>query len=532
MRKLFFGIFCIATFITLLPFKGYSVDITDEEIHLYVGQPKVISVSSPKRVAVGNPAIADVANISKNEITVNPKSAGHTTLIVWDNFGEQPYSLKVFAEDTSIIKRRIDNLLATLNLPDVYTKGEDEEGKVLLLGSVKSIKDKERVAAALVQVKDKTVDLVAVKEEEAVIEIDVQIIELNRGSQDTLGFTWPGSMTLTEVASPGIQAAGISWGKLFRVAKESRAAFTLKLDALIQEGKARILSRPRLSCQSGKEAKLVVGGEVPVLSGTATPASGQGQIGVGSTTSATVEYKEYGIVLNIKPRLEDSGRIHLNLDIEVSELGDQVATSYALAYTFTKRQTTTEIFLDDGQTMALGGLIKKKSAEEIRKFPWLSDVPVLGAFFRQRTTQEGWNSDIDKVKDTELFITLTPHLVSRAGLSKELKAAPDNIPTVADDDIADPVLKYSKLIQKKILDTFSYPQAAREAGFQGTVKLSLKLSHQGNLLDLKVKEPSAYRVLDDDAFKTAQEASPYPPFPSTIKEKDLWVDIPISYQLN
>lgn len=268
MRKLFFGLLFIVTFILVLLFKGYAVgdDVTTNEIKLYIGQPQTVSVSSPKRVAIGNPQIADVANISKIELTIDPKAAGSTTLIVWDNFGEQSYRLKVYAEDMSVIKRRIDNVLSSLNLRDVYTKAEDEEAKVLLLGSVKSTKEKGIVTAALEQLKDKIIDLIAVKEEEAVIDIDVQVIELNRGSQDTLGFTWPGSMTLTEVGSPGIQIGGTTWGKLFKVSKETRDAFTLTLDALIQEGKARILSRPRISCQSGKEAKLVVGGEVPVLS--------------------------------------------------------------------------------------------------------------------------------------------------------------------------------------------------------------------------------------------------------------------------
>ena len=447
MRKLLFSLIFITTFITVLPFKGYSTSAVEEEIKFYVGQPQVISVSSPKRVAIGNPAIADVANIGKTELTINPKAAGNTTLIVWDNFGEQLYRLIVFSEDTNSIKRRIDNMLATLNLPDVYTKAEDEEGKVVLLGSVKYAKDKDRINIALAQVKDKIIDLVAVKEEEAVIEIDVQVIELNRGSQDKLGFTWPGSITFTEVGSAGISAGGTTWGKVFRVADITRDAFTLKLDALIQEGKARILSRPRLSCQSGKEAKLVVGGEVPVLSGTPTAGTTPGS--VGATTGGSVEYKEYGVILNIKPRLEESGRIHLNLDVAVSEVGDVVSTSYALAYTMTKRTATTELFLDDGQTMALGGIIKKKTSEDLKRLPWLSDVPVLGMFFRQRTTQQGWKSDTDKVNDTELFISLTPRLVSQKKPATELKPLPANIPSVSDDDIKDPVLKYSKIVQKK-----------------------------------------------------------------------------------
>jgi len=528
MRKLFFGLLFIVTFIIFLPFKGYVADDVEEEITLYMGQPKIISVSTPKRVAVGNPAIADVANIGKSDLTIVPKSAGNTTLIVWDNFGEQAYRLRVFAEDTADLKRRIDHMLKKLNLPDVYTSAEDEEGKVALLGTIKHAADRETIVAALGALKDKTVDLIELKEEEAVIEIDVQVIELSSGSQDTLGFTWPGSTTLTEVGSGAL--TGTTWGKLFHVVNESRDAFTLKVDALIREGKARILSRPRVSCQSGKEAKLLVGGEVPVLSGSVTPGTSTPG-SVGATTGGSVEYKEYGIILNVKPTIEDSGRIHLNLDVTVSEVGDVVSTTYALAYKMTKRTATTELFLDDGETMALGGLIKKKSAEDLKRVPWLSDVPVLGLFFRQRITSQGWNSDLAKGDDTELFITLTPRVVDQKKPARELKPSISGASVISDDDMKDPVLRYAKIIQRKILENLTYPAAAKEAGFQGMVKLSLKLSAQGDLLESKIKEPSNYRLLDDNAIRIAQKISPYPPFPPAIKDAQLWVDVPIIYQL-
>lgn len=235
MRKLFFGLLCIVTLVLALPFRGYSAGAADvdEEIKLYVGQSKAIPVNSPKKIAIGNPTVADVASISKTELTINPKSAGSTTLVVWDNFGESSYRLRVFIEDTNEIKRRIDNILASLNLPNIYTKAEDEENRVVLLGSVKFAKDKDKLALALGQLKNKTVDLVAVKEEEAVIEIDVQVIELNRGSQDTLGLTWPGEINLTEVGSRAISPGVSSLAKLFTIADVTREAFTLKLDALI-----------------------------------------------------------------------------------------------------------------------------------------------------------------------------------------------------------------------------------------------------------------------------------------------------------
>ncbi|MFA4988101.1 MAG: TonB family protein [Candidatus Omnitrophota bacterium] len=530
MRKLFFNLLLFCAFASLFPLGGRAADDVDEEMKLYLGEPQVIAINSPKRIAIGNPSVADVVNITKNDLTVNPKSAGTTTLVIWDDFGEQSYRLKVFTENMLEVKERIDKALQKLNLPDVYSSADEDGGKVVLLGFVKNAADRERIATVLGALKDKTIDLIKLKEEEAVIEIDVQVIELNRGSQDTLGFTWPSSLNLTEVGSPGISEAGTTWGKLFHVVNVTRDAFTLKLDALIKDGKARILSRPRVSCQSGKEAKLVVGGEVPVLSGTVTPGT-SGSTSVGATSNGSVEYKEYGIILNVRPLINDSGRVHLNLDVTVSELGDVVSTTYALAYKMTKRTATTELFLDDGQTMAIGGLIKKKSTEELKRVPWLSDIPVLGLFFRQKTSSQGWNSDLAKADDTELFITLTPHVMDQNKALQETKPVISGTPVFTEEDAKDPVTRYAKIIQRKVLENLAYPEAAKEAGFQGKVKLSLKLSAQGDLLDLKVKEPSNYRLLDDNAVSAAQKISPYPPFPPEVNKKEMWVDIPIIYQL-
>ena len=529
MRKLFIASALLIICVFILPFKQGLAEDFGEEVKLYIGDSKIISVSNPTRIAVGNPNIADVSNVGKSEVTITPKSVGSTTFVVWDNYGEQSYRLRVFTEDTTDLKRRVDNMLAKLNLPDVYTKAEDEENKVLLMGTVKHAKDKERIATALVQVKDKTMDLIVIKEDERVIEIDVQVLEIYKGVEDELGFLWPTQIKLSEVAGSTALSGTTSWGKLFTLSDLKRTAFDLTLDLLVKEGKARVLSRPRISCLNGKEAKLLVGGQVPIISGTTTP----GTDGTSTTSVASggsIEYKDYGIVLNVKPQINNDGRVHLNLEVEVSELGEKVETQNALAYLFTKRSATTELILNDGQTVGMGGLIKQKTDEEIQKFPWLGDVPVLGVFFRHKKYSEGRAGESTR-QDIELFITLTPRIVGQEKSQKELKVPPATIPVVSDDNLQDPVLKYSKIVQKKILSKLIYPGQAKEAGFQGTVRLSLNLSYQGNLLNLKLKDSSNYRILDDNAMNTAQSAGPYPPFPPTIKDKDIWVDIPITYQL-
>jgi len=532
MKKNFLAAFLLINSLGFIFNQGIGIGEINDELKLYMGSPQTISVNNPTRIALGNPAVADVVQVSKKTMTIAPKGPGKTTLVFWDNFGEQSYIIRVYSEDTKDVKRRIDNAIAKLKLKDVYTKEEDEEGKVFLLGTVKFAQDKEKLSIAMGPLKEKTVDLISVKEDETVIEIDVQVLELQKGVSNKLGFTWPGSLNITEIAAggaaPGITASGATWGKLFKLGNMTRDAYTLTLDALIQEGKARVLSRPRLSCQSGKEAKLLVGGEVPVLSSTVTGGGTAGTTG----TPGSVEYKEYGIKLNIKPKVDDRRRIHLNVNVEVSEVGTAVTTSYALAYPFIKRTASTELFLDDGQTMGIGGLIKQKSEEELRKFPWLADVPILGMFFRARTTTEG--DGFSTRGDSELFITLTPRIVSETLDGQEPGKEEPKIKPVplVNEETLDPVTKYTQIVQKRITDNLKYPPQAKGAGFQGTVRLALRLSFKGDLLEAGIREKSGYRILDENALRTARKITSYPPFPATIDSQELWIEVPIVYKLD
>src|SRR3989338_1258555 len=414
-KNIFITLLIIAGFILLPNIASTEEEAAGEEMHLYVGEAKIIPVSNPSRIVISNPNVADVSSVTREEIAITPKAPGSTSFVFWVSFGENSYLIRVFLEDMTQAKRRIDNLLSRLNLPEVYTKAEDEENKVLLLGRVKIPEDREKINLALGPLKDKAIDLIEVKEDEGVVEIDVQVLELDQGATSTLGFSWPGSVTIaTDQAGGGsalatVVTAPAKWSTFFDVTKLSRLSFEWKLDALIQEGKARILSRPRLTCQSGKEAELFVGGEKPIFTTTVAATTG--------SSGTQVEYKEYGIKLNIKPRISEDERIKVSLNVEVSELESTTpetigsATSpTAKAYPLTKRNASTELFLNDNQTLSIGGLIKQKTSEELRKFPWLADLPVLGGFFRQRATSKGGGYNVKG--DTELFITLTPRIVS------------------------------------------------------------------------------------------------------------------------
>ncbi len=536
MKKLSLAAALVVLSLVIFPGRDYAVEGIGEELKLYLGQVKFVPVNSPTRIVIGNPAIADVTNVTSNEITIMPKSVGSTSFTLWDSFGEQSFRVLVCPEDMTDTKRRIDNLLSKLNLPGVYTKAEDQENKVLLLGKVELPQDREMISLALGPLKDKTTDLIVVKEEEAIIEIAVEVLELDKGATNTLGFTWPASFTLSTDQVTGSTYTGIPvtrWGSLFTNTKWSRSVFEFKLDALIQEGKARVLSRPRLACQSGKEAELLVGGEKPIFTTTVAASTG--------AEGTEVEYKEYGIKLKIKPTLTDDNRIKAALNIEVSELESttpesigSTTTTTAKAYPLTKRNTSTEVILNDEQVMAIGGLIKQKSSEELRKLPWFADLPLIGFAFRQRTTTTG--SGYNTKGDTELFITITPKIVTgkkeAVKVAKVAEDAPSRVISADEEKSSEPMVQYTDVVKKRILERLSYPREAKESGFQGTVKLRLHLSYQGELLDAMIKDPSGYKILDDNTLEIARGIASYPAFPSSIDLRDLWVEVPVIYQLD
>jgi len=505
-----------------------SAEDNVEILRLFMGNNKVISVSNPKRIVIGNPVVLDVSIVTKSEITLVPKGPGKTSLTYWDNYGEQSFQVEVFSDDPEELKARIDVLLEKADIKGVYVKIEESEGRVFLTGNVRTVDEKERIVTLLGDLKNKVTDLVMIKEEESAVEIDVLILEMNEGATKNLGITWPAS--ITGYANPPAQYMA---NKVVDILQNVRffRDFQWQLDALIQEGNARLLSRPRLACQSGKEAELLVGGEKPIFNTEVVSTTG--------TSGTSVEYKEYGIRVKMKPTITENDRIKLILNIEVSEPGtaEFIGTTTnrtAQAYPFTKRNISTEVFIDDGQTLSLGGLIKKKTEEDLRRMPWLSEVPVLGLFFRNKTTTVGGGQGTKG--DTELFITITPKIVAQLqqGLTKveaqALENQAQNTPPLAVGNLLEFMPRYSAIVQKRILENLLYPNAAREAGFQGTAILSLHIAHTGELLEAKIKDASGYKVLDENAL-TVSGLVLYPPFPDYVEQEELWIDVPVTYRL-
>lgn len=176
--------------------------------------------------------------------------------------------------------------------------------------------------------------------------------------------------------------------------------FGARLQALVTQNKARVLSEPNLLVKEGDTGKIVIGGEIPI------PVAQPG--GAGVVTPVTVEWREFGVILTISGRvLEDGQSIDLVVNPVVSSLdfGNAITISNTIIPAIRKRSAETRVQIMNGQTLVIGGLFQSEDSKQLRKIPFLGDIPILGEFFKSR----------HKVKtESELMIFVTPEIVKQA----------------------------------------------------------------------------------------------------------------------
>ncbi|MEK6567698.1 MAG: TonB family protein [Candidatus Omnitrophota bacterium] len=491
-----------------------------EEVRLYAAQPKTLPAANPKRVVVTKPEIVDVHSVSANEVVLEPKSAGMTTLLIWDDYGQHSYMLKVFNEDLSQLKRHADSLLRELNVSRLQIKINEAEAKLLLVGEADSLDEKERVLSTLSSLRDKILDLATIKEERNLVKIDMQILEINRDDIKKLGLDYTDSTLLTDNANTAMNKIT----DMFATSKWSRARLNVTINHLISVGKIRVLSRPKLVCLSGKEAEFVVGGQFPIPKTTTTQTS---------TTSET-EFKDYGINLKIKPVVKDEDDVLLSISNEIIEIDTSVDVSGSVP-AFSTRNTKTELYIKSGNSLVISGLIKNLETDTVEKFPGMADLPILGVLFRSKNFQQ---------KQTELVILLTPEIVSGSS-SLEGKDIPSGSITHRYENKADKALSelngkdekrypasldsYIDDIKNQIVSSIGYPSLARELGVSGTVKVRLRILSDGWLKEALVVGSSGSELLDNSTIRSIKKLAPFSSFPGSLERNEIAVDIPIVY---
>ena len=169
--------------------------------------------------------------------------------------------------------------------------------------------------------------------------------------------------------------------------------YSATIQALVTQGKAKMLARPNITTVQGREALINIGGEVPVPTQSVT----------NNTTTTTYTYRQAGIILRCTPRIHEDGRITATVHTEVSS---PLYVEDIKAYRFQNRSADTTVSLCDGETMVIGGLIGSDESRTLSKIPFLGDLPILGSFFRSVRQSRS---------ESEIMIFLTAHVIPDAG---------------------------------------------------------------------------------------------------------------------
>lgn len=386
---------CLTALLLSLP----AVAADTEDIVLAPGSQLPYVHSGPvRRAAVGDPAIAAVAVTSSRSLLITGKKAGSTSLFLWDN-----------ARDP--LPSRQARVIVTPVADDGDLKVRGAGNQLILSGTLASL---EQHQAALRGLGDepKPVDASA-SGFDTQVQIDIKVVEVSRrrmmdagfflgkNSTKTRAISGPGNLTgvesdptsgnftlLSESAFlPFVKSYNLVWGT---ASKGLLGALSL----LEEDGFAYTLAEPSLTAISGQTASFLAGGEIPIPL----------RAGGGADSSITIKFKEFGIRLALTPTVLDQSRIFLKVSPEVSELDDtlSVQTGGVAVPGLRVRRTETSVALGNGESFVLSGLVSRSTTSNVDKFPFLGDIPILGAFLR--------STRFDR-SDKELLMVVTAHLV-------------------------------------------------------------------------------------------------------------------------
>jgi pilus assembly protein CpaC len=362
-----------------------------------------------RRISVANAEIAEAVAVSTNEIVVNGKAVGDTSLIIWDLKGSRSMLEVHVLANTS----KIDAVRAEL----LKEAGADvtidaQEGTVFLNGTVANETAALR-ALNIASTMGKVVNLLRVTTpaSEPQILLKVRFADIDRSAANQLGvnlFTMsptPSGIGTSSTgqfgSSPTFNTAqnSVNWNlssllNIFYFRPDINLGVVLQ--DLATHDVLQILAEPNLLTMSGKQASFLAGGEFPfpTIQGGA---SGVGQI--------TIQFKEFGVRLNFLPVITPRGTIRLTVNPEVSSLdyADGLTISGYTVPALSTRRVQTEIELENGQSFVIAGLINNQVTDQLSRMPGLASIPLLGKLFQSHSASK---------TSSELLVLVTPELVN------------------------------------------------------------------------------------------------------------------------
>nr|WP_171391905.1 type IV pilus secretin PilQ family protein [Vibrio mediterranei] len=250
------------------------------------------------------------------------------------------------------------------------------------------------------------------------VQIEARVVTIKEGNIEELGIRWGytsinGDTTIGSTIEGNLASSGIGGGEVdiddflnvnlgalsdnaasiaFQVASlGSNTLLDLELSALQSESKAEIISSPRLITTNKKSAYIEQGTEIPYLKST-------------SSGATAVEFKKAVLSLTVTPQITPDNRLILDLDVTQDRVGEVLKTLEGETVAIDTQRIGTQVLVNDGETVVLGGIFQHAMTSKVDKVPLLGDIPGLGALFRRTYENIGKN---------ELLIFVTPKIITQ-----------------------------------------------------------------------------------------------------------------------
>ncbi|RTZ14457.1 BON domain-containing protein [Vibrio aquaticus] len=381
--------------VCLIPFSAWA----KSTVNLSQGEAKTFSVKGDiASVFISGKNVADYQVIDKHKVVVFGKNIGEASLIVFNTDGAEMLNRALIVNKSY---RAIEQQIA-VQYPNVNISVSGISDKVVLSGEVSTEQEKDNIYQLVGE-------LLGIKSSVTGFDMpDADDEDINISFMDKLNY--PGvvnnievsatkqvnvKLTIAEVSHSFMQEFGVKMGSggdagifVDQLTNFSASDIVSVISAVGGDTVGQVLAEPNLSVISGEKASFLVGGELPVVTT--------------SNNGSSVEYKEFGVRLDMMAKVLRDDKIKLALTPEVSSLDKQYTTdAYDMPALHTRRAQTT-VELGDGQSFVLGGLLNSEERESLTRIPFIGDIPILGSLFRHTGTER---------KKTELVIVATVNLV-------------------------------------------------------------------------------------------------------------------------
>ena len=339
---------------------------------LYIGETIYLNDSTVTDVVIGNDQIVKAKKVGNKGIALTGVAAGDTTLKIWN--GNRYFTSEVHVYPSNVKKTLEDLQVALRDIPKLSIQLVGDN--VVLKGKDLTLEEKERVDSYALLFKN-VVNLAKTKEnnlqeKQKMIYLDVRIVEISTSSTKEIGIKWntasvdgPKFGVLGDFKRSDIftgsnhplveQIAPLAKISPFQTYFGLASFIDSKINLLQENGTAKIIARPLLSCKNGGNATFLSGGQIPYQSS-------------GATGTPSIEFKDYGIKLDINPTISNDG-IVAKILAEVSTIDQSVQVSGVPG--FLTRRTETEFVVGQGQTLVLSGLVGAEKNGGGKCSPWI-----------------------------------------------------------------------------------------------------------------------------------------------------------------